>query len=132
MRFTNAFFDKLCGYINALIVRITMTNNWQLIKFKTDINDTDSTSGANIHAHDIEKGSKAKLIFTSHDPDSDTQHTEYLWVEILLVDGDKYLGQLHDQPKHINDLSAGEMIEFEEQHIYEYEYIDPFNSCVKV
>lgn len=109
-----------------------METNWQLIKYKTDINDSDSDSGANIYAHDIEKGSKAKLIFTTHDPDSDTQHTEYLWVEILLVDGDKYLGQLQDQPKHIKGLAAGEMIEFEEQHIYESEYIDPFNSSVKI
>ena len=65
----------------------------------------------------LEKGNKAKLIFKVKNVDSETPNTEQLWVEILLVQNDKFLGQLDDEPKFIQDLKCGEPIEFEECHI---------------
>ena len=82
--------------------------------------------------HQLEKGSKVKLIFNTVEANSDTQCTELLWAEILLVQDDKYLGQLEDDPKQIKDLMRGEIVEFEERHIFESEYIDPFDSSIKV
>ena len=65
----------------------------------------------------LEKGNKAKLIFNFKSDDSEIQRTEQLWVEILLVQNNKFLGQLEDDPKYIKDLKCGEIIEFEECHI---------------
>jgi uncharacterized protein YegJ (DUF2314 family) len=65
----------------------------------------------------LEKGHKAKLIFNLKSDDPKTPSAEQLWVEILLVQDNKFLGQLEDDPKHIQDLKRGEIIEFEEQHI---------------
>ena len=109
-----------------------MTKNWTLIKHQTNNAATDSTSINVLNEHDLEKGSKVKLIFNSHDTNTDTQHTEYLWVEIILVQGDMYLGQLLEKPNNINNLAMGDMIEFQEQHIFEYDYIDPFDPSIKV
>ena len=65
----------------------------------------------------LEKGNKAKLIFKFKSDDPEFQNTEQLWVEILLVQNNKLLGQLEDDPKYIKDLKCGEIIEFEERHI---------------
>ncbi len=80
----------------------------------------------------LQKGSKAKLIFAANQVDSKNSHRELLWVEILMVQGDKLLGQLEDDPKLIADLKRGELIEFEECHIAESDYVDLFNSTIKV
>jgi uncharacterized protein YegJ (DUF2314 family) len=65
----------------------------------------------------LEKGHKVKLIFNFKSDDPETLNTEQLWVEILLVQDKKFLGQLEDNPKHILDLKCGEIIEFEECNI---------------
>ena len=65
----------------------------------------------------IEKGNKVKLIFNFNSDDPDAPSTEQLWVEILLVQNNKLLGQLEDKPQYIQDLKCGEIIEFEECHI---------------
>lgn len=66
----------------------------------------------------LEKGHKAKLIFSYKNGDSALSNSEQLWVEILMVqDNKKLLGQLEDDPQHIKDLQRGEIIEFEERHI---------------
>lgn len=66
----------------------------------------------------LEKGSKAKLIFSFKSDNPEIPNVEQLWVEILLVQHDgKLLGQLEDNPKYIQDLKCGEIIEFEERHI---------------
>ena len=65
----------------------------------------------------LEKGNKAKLIFSFKSDDPENQTEEQLWVEILLVQNNKFLGQLEDDPKYIQDLKCGEIIEFEEHHI---------------
>ncbi len=65
----------------------------------------------------LEKGHKVKLIFNFKSDDPEIPSTEQLWVEILLVQYNKLLGQLEDNPKYIQDLKCGEIIEFEERHI---------------
>lgn len=65
----------------------------------------------------LEKGHKAKLIFKFVSDDPEVPSSEQLWVEILLVQNNKFLGQLEDGPKYIQDLKCGEIIEFEECHI---------------
>ena len=67
----------------------------------------------------LEKGSKVKLIFNFKSDDPNIPSTEQLWVEILLVQNNKLLGQLEDKPQYIQDLKCGEIIEFEECHIIE-------------
>lgn len=65
----------------------------------------------------LEKGNKAKLIFKFKRDDSEIPSTEKLWVEILLVENNKFLGQLEEDPKYFQDLKCGEIVEFEERHI---------------
>ncbi len=67
----------------------------------------------------LEKGHKVKLIFNIKNDNPEILSTEQLWVEILLVQENKFLGQLEDDPKYIQDLKCGEIIEFEERHILE-------------
>ena len=65
----------------------------------------------------LKKGHKVKLIFNIKGDNPEIPSTEQLWVEILLVQDNKFLGQLEDNPIHIQDLKCGEIIEFEERHI---------------
>ena len=65
----------------------------------------------------LEKGHKAKLSFKFNNDEPGIPSSEHLWIEILMVDRDKLLGQLEDDPKYIQDLQRGEIIEFEERHI---------------
>lgn len=66
----------------------------------------------------LEKGSKAKLNFIIKNDNPEAPNAEQLWVEILLVqNNDKLLGQLEDNPKYIQDLKCGDIIEFEERHV---------------
>jgi len=65
----------------------------------------------------LEKGHKVKLVFSFTSDNPDSPSTEQLWVEILLVQNNKLLGQLEDKPQYIQDLKCGEIIEFEECHI---------------
>lgn len=69
----------------------------------------------------LEKGHKAKLMFENSGGERSRNSLEPLWVEILLVQGDQYLGQLEDDPNCIPELKRGEMIEFKECHIIETE-----------
>jgi len=111
-----------------------MNNEWNLIN-RSDYKIHDlPTENLSSHAIDdsIEKGSKVRLIFNSYDIDSKEQVTELLWVEILLVQDNKYLGQLEDDPKIITNLLRGQIVDFEKRHIYESEYIDPFDSSIKI
>ena len=109
-----------------------MNKDWELIDrldYKKCKAGPDNISSDN-KAQELEKGSKVKLIFKSINDEA--QCIELLWVEILLVQNDMYLGQLEDDPTHINKLVRGELIEFEDSHILESEYVDPFNSSIKV
>ena len=94
--------------------------------------DAQCTTTSSVIESSLQKGSKVKLIFTMHDNDSETQSTESLWVEILLVQEGKLLGQLEDDPKQIKCLQRGELIEFEERHIAEFDYVDLFSPNIKV
>ena len=74
----------------------------------------------------LEKGNKAKLKFSFKSDDPEIPSTEKLWVEILLVQNNKFLGQLEDAPKYIQDLKCGEIIEFEERHIIDTDNSKPY------
>ena len=65
----------------------------------------------------LEKGHKVKLMFNFKSDNAEILSSEQLWVEILLVQKNKFLGQLEDNPKYIKDLKCGEILEFEECHI---------------
>ncbi|MFK8026893.1 MAG: DUF2314 domain-containing protein [Gammaproteobacteria bacterium] len=111
-----------------------MDKYWELIDrldYRRRNVELDDVSSEN-KVQELEKGSKVKLIFESINDDVGAQSIELLWVEILLVQNDKYLGQLEDDPTHINKLQRGELIEFEDCHVFESEYVDPFNSSIKV
>ena len=111
-----------------------MSKNWTLIKksnYQEKYSETDYFSPEVID-HALEKGSKVKLIFNAVDNESNEQMTELLWVEILLVQDEKYLGQLEDDPKIIHNLMRGEMIDFDNSHIFESEYVDPYDSRIKL
>lgn len=69
----------------------------------------------------LEKGNKAKLVFSFKCDDPGIPREEQLWVEILLVENQKLLGQLEDDPKYIKDLKRGEIIEFYESQIIDTE-----------
>ena len=80
----------------------------------------------------IQKGSKVKLVFTSKTNNDQQLLQEPLWVEILLVQDGKLLGQLEDDPQEITQLARGELVEFEEKHILESEYVDIFSPTIKL
>lgn len=65
----------------------------------------------------LEKGHKVKLIFNFESDIPEAPSFEQLWVEILLVQDNIFLGQLEDDPKFIQELKRGEIIEFEECNI---------------
>ncbi|MDW3094657.1 MAG: hypothetical protein R8G33_03185 [Gammaproteobacteria bacterium] len=110
-----------------------MNMRWELInRLEYQDGDTVNDHYSDAIERQLEKGSKVKLIFKMLDTDSKKVLTEKLWVEILLVQDDKYLGQLEDDPKIINNLVRGEIIDFEQRHIYESEYINPFDPSIKV
>lgn len=67
----------------------------------------------------LEKGHKVKLLFESETGTPKRINSEQLWVEILLVHGNQYLGQLEDEPQYIEGLHRGEMVEFREGHVIE-------------
>lgn len=65
----------------------------------------------------IEKGHKVKLTFNFKSDTPKAPNNEQLWVDILLVQDNKFLGQLEDNPKYIQELKCGEIIEFEARNI---------------
>jgi len=79
----------------------------------------------------LEKGSDAKLVFSIKNDDPSIPNVEQLWVELLLVQDNKYLGQIKDNPIYIKDLKRGEMIEFEDRHIIKANYINPMHLMEK-
>lgn len=111
-----------------------MNNKWQLL------NNHEHKYKSRSLGHELnedillklEKGSKVLLGFHIDQSDDIKKQQEYLWVEILLVQDEKYLGQLENSSTIINDLKKGLLIEFESMHIFDSEYIDPFNSSIKI
>ncbi len=99
---------------------IVMDRSWNLDDAQTVVDEFPHKFSApsKEQLDPLEKGGKAKLIFRFKSNDPEIPQVEQLWVEILLVQhDDKLLGQLEDNPKYIQDLKRGEIIEFEERHI---------------
>ena len=94
--------------------------SWTLLEAQqvlVDADQSDYSKPAKEMFAPLEKGHKAKLIFSAQGNEDVYAVTEQLWVEILMVDKDKFFGQLEDNPKHIQKLKRGKMIEFEERHM---------------
>ena len=97
-----------------------MIKSWSLEDAQTLVKEFPNTFSkpAREALEPLEKGHKAKLIFSFKNERPELPNSEQLWVEILLVQDDKkLLGQLEDDPAYIHDLKRGEIIEFEERHI---------------
>ena len=96
-----------------------MTKSWHLEEAQTLFEEqpTTFTKPSKQALEPLEKGHKAKLSFKFDNEEPGIPSSEHLWIEILMVDRNKLLGQLEDDPKYIQDLQRGEIIEFEERHI---------------
>ena len=111
-----------------------MSKHWKLEKADVYLSDhPDLKSDFVIDSNELlQKGSKAKLVFVEGDQEAEKHSRELLWVEILLVQDDKLLGQVQDTPKILDNLTQGELVEFEEEHIIQFDYIDPFSPSIRV
>ena len=94
-----------------------MDKRWSLEDAQTQAEKLPYTLPSKEAIEPLEKGHKDKIIFKFNSNDPKTSCAEQLWVEILLVQKNIFLGQLEDEPKYIQDLKCGEIIEFEERHI---------------
>ncbi len=105
-----------------------LDRSWKIEDAQKPIEEyTDALSNHSKEAFEpLEKGNKAKLVFSFKCDDPEVPNSEELWVEILLVQNNKYLGQLEDVPKYIKDLQSGEIIEFEERHIIDIDSSKPY------
>ena len=62
-------------------------------------------------------GQIVKLVFLLDTPAEDMPHAERMWVEVKEVVGTHYVGVLDNDPRHITNLKAGDVIEFGPEHV---------------
>ena len=62
-------------------------------------------------------GQIVKLVFLLDMPVEGEPKAERMWVEVKEVNGSHYVGVLDNDPKHITNLKAGDIIEFGPEHI---------------
>jgi len=60
-------------------------------------------------------GTLVKLLFAFADRGG--TGVERMWVEVVHVDGDRYVGRLDNEPSAIGDLRLGDRIEFGAEHV---------------
>jgi hypothetical protein len=67
----------------------------------------------------LRPGSLVKLLFGFGDADADADAAlaERMWVEVLSVDDDGYVGRLDNDPSAITDLHAGDHVRFGPEHV---------------
>ena len=63
----------------------------------------------------LRPGTMVKLLFAFGT--GDPPPVERMWVEVLGVDGDRYLGRLDNEPRSIEDLKLGDPVRFGPQHV---------------
>lgn len=77
-------------------------------------------------------GELVKLMFVNNArTDTDTMQAERMWVEIIQIDNDNFVGKLDNQPYEIQGLNAGNEVHFKDYHImnvYNDELNDPVPS----
>ena len=62
-------------------------------------------------------GQIVKLVFLLDRPAEGEPKAERMWVEVKEVKGSHYVGVLDNDPKYITNLKAGDIIEFDPEHI---------------
>lgn len=73
-------------------------------------------------------GDNVKLIFEYDDANPDGWTAERMWVLVEHIDGEGHFrGRLGNDPRHIGDLHAGDMLEFSDIHIIQVEHDDGDN-----
>ncbi|MED0666499.1 DUF2185 domain-containing protein [Bacillus badius] len=81
-------------------------------------------------SHVLEKlkaGDLVKLIFAAEEVAEDGFHAERMWVEIIQMNGETFIGKLENQPCRL-PLEAGTEISFGVENICDTEYEDPAAS----
>lgn len=62
-------------------------------------------------------GDQVKLIFEFDNPDPDGLSAERMWVTIKRIDGDRYHGELDNEPSQLTALRLGDPVAFEARHM---------------
>jgi hypothetical protein len=66
--------------------------------------------------HSLALGDAVKLIFR-FEPIAHDASAERMWVDVRSVEGERYAGELVNQPKYIRSLQPGSIIKFGPEHI---------------
>ncbi|MFP7486301.1 DUF2185 domain-containing protein [Priestia filamentosa] len=75
----------------------------------------------------LKVGDLVKLIFVSNEVKDDGFRAEKMWVHITNIKGNKFVGQLNNEPYHL-PLKMGDEIAFGIENICDTEYIDSNSS----
>lgn len=65
----------------------------------------------------LQPGDFAKLLFELVDPDIDDPGAERMWVEVLGVEGGRYIGALTNVPRVITTINVGDRVDFGPEHV---------------
>ncbi|TFW28878.1 immunity protein Imm33 domain-containing protein [Massilia horti] len=76
-------------------------------------------------------GSLVKLIFEFDQPDPDGLSAERMWVTLTEIDGDRFKGELDNEPFYLKTLKLGDPVEFEERHIIQTDLDEVERDTVK-
>ena len=73
----------------------------------------------------LRPGSLVKLIFLFASNDPQAPRAERMWVRIDRIENNRFLGELDNDPCHIEDLKCGHPVEFDARHIIQTDVDDP-------
>jgi hypothetical protein len=62
-------------------------------------------------------GSQVKLIFEFDNPEAEGPSAERMWVTVTEIDGERFQGELDNEPMHLKALKLGDPVKFESRHI---------------
>ena len=79
----------------------------------------------------LRPGNLAKLIFVFESKDPKVPRAERMWVRIERVEADRYIGELDNDPRYIQDLKCGDAVEFEARHVIQTDIDDPIPDPTK-
>lgn len=76
----------------------------------------------------VKPGEVVKLIFAFESNDPQAPRAERMWVKVTEIQpGLRFLGVLDNEPRHIKDLVAGDLVHFEGRHVINTEHDDQDN-----
>lgn len=76
-------------------------------------------------------GNLVKLIFEFDNPDPQGYSAERMWVKITHIDGNRFKGELDNQPAELTSLKPGDPVEFEARHVISTDIEDNEPSLVE-